>query len=116
MGLRLVAHYYDRSEAFVVQSALEAAGVAVFMENFNQIALQPLSEIALGGFRLMVIDEELPAALAVLKEAIAKPTPCDEVLRVRLHPVPFLVFHGVQFFFFALVVWVPMRSSRWESA
>ncbi|MBY0567290.1 MAG: DUF2007 domain-containing protein [Hyphomonadaceae bacterium] len=116
MGLGLVARYYDRSEAFVVRSALEAAGVAVFMENYNQIALKPFSELALGGFRVLVIEEDLPAALAVLEEALANPAPCDQVLRTRHFTVAFLAFHAVQIFLVGLVLWVPMRTYRWEAA
>ncbi len=116
MGLRLVAHYFDRSEAFVVRSTLEAAGVAVFMENYNQVALKPFSEVALGGFRLMVIEEELSAALSVLKEAAANPASCDQVLQTRHYPVSFLAFHIAQVLMVGLILWIPMRTYRWQPA
>jgi hypothetical protein len=114
MGLRLVAHYFDRSEAFVVCSALEAAGVVTFMENYNQVALKPFSEIALGGFRIMVVDEDLPDALDVLREAMAHPTPCEEQLVVHHFAWAFSAFHLLQWWFFGLVIWVPMRRYSWE--
>lgn len=72
MGLRLVAHYYDRVEALVVSSALDAAGVPNFVENFNQMAVKPFEEVALGGYRLMVCEQDLQYALDVLAEARAK--------------------------------------------
>lgn len=69
MGLGLVAHYFDRNEALIAVSVLGAAGLAGFLINSAQISVQPFHEVALGGFRLMVVDEELEAALAVLQEA-----------------------------------------------
>ncbi len=69
MGLRLVARYYDRMEAVVVSAALDAAGIPNWLENYNQIWIQPFHDIALHGFRLMVVDEDLAAALATIKEA-----------------------------------------------
>jgi hypothetical protein len=113
MGLRLVAHYFDRAEAFVVHSALDAAGVAAFLENHNQVALKPFSEIALGGFRLMVADEDLSVALDVLREAVASPTPCDERLVVRHYPWSFAFFHLMQWYLVGLFFWVPMRRYCW---
>ncbi|MFZ2030406.1 MAG: hypothetical protein WAU68_08880 [Vitreimonas sp.] len=74
MGLRPVAHYYDRVEALVVSSALDAAGVPNFVENFNQVAVKPFEEIALGGYRLMVCEQDLQYALEVIDEARAKPS------------------------------------------
>lgn len=114
MGLRLVAHYFDRPEAFVARSALEAAGVVSFLENYNQIALKPFSEIALGGFRLMVVDEDLPVALSVLREALAHPAPCEEELVTRHYPVSFVIVHFLQWWFIGILVWIPMRLHRWR--
>jgi hypothetical protein len=73
MGVRLGAHYLDRSEAVVVKSMLDAAGLAVFLHGHELIAMRPFGEIGFGGFRLVVREEDLAATLAVLEEARAKP-------------------------------------------
>jgi hypothetical protein len=72
MGLRLVAHYYDRMEALIVSATLDAAGVPNFVENYNQVALKPFEEIALGGYRLMVCEQDLDIALNIIGEARTK--------------------------------------------
>src|SRR5688572_3891151 len=72
MGLRLLAHFYDQNEAVIVASVLDAAGIPVFTENYLQNVAQPFSQIGLGGYRLMVCEEDLDAALAVLGEARRK--------------------------------------------
>ena len=72
MGLRLVARFYERSEAVVASAAVDAAGLPNWLENFNQIAVQPFWEIALHGFRLVVVEDDLAAALSVIEEAKQK--------------------------------------------
>jgi len=69
MGLRLVAHYYDRNEALIALGAVEAAGLVAFLENQAQMSVVPLEEVARGGYRLMVPEQELDDAIAVLQEA-----------------------------------------------
>lgn len=115
MGLRLVAHYLDRSEAVVVSSVLDAAGVPNFIENFQQVWVHPLEEIAMGGFRLMVRKEDLSVALEILREARANPAPCEEVLTVRHFPLTFAIFHMAQLMLVGLFLWVPMRQYLWRS-
>lgn len=73
MGLRLVAHYYDRVEALIVSATLDAAGVPNWVENYLQNAVQPFYEIGLGGFRVMVCEQDVINALDVLSEARAMP-------------------------------------------
>lgn len=80
MGLRLVAHYYDRSEALIVTAALDAAGIPAFLENYHQVHNQPLSEIALGGYRLMVVLDDIDGAVSVLREARSAPLVDGEAL------------------------------------
>lgn len=108
MALRLLAHFYDRNEALIVRGALEAAGVLTFLENFEQIALQPLHEIALGGVRLMVRDEDLSDALAVLSEARRHRVFEGERLSQNKHlAASLLVMMGTGMF-------LPFRTSRWH--
>jgi hypothetical protein len=83
MGLRLVAHYYDRIDALIVSGALDAAGVPNFLHGYDLVALQPFREIALGGYRLMVCEEDLAAALDVIHEAQARRSFEGERLSIR---------------------------------
>jgi hypothetical protein len=73
MGLRLVAHYYDRVEALIVSATLDAAGVPNWIENYFQNSTQPFHEIALGGYRVMVRTEDVSDALEIIAEARAAP-------------------------------------------
>lgn len=107
MGLRLVAHYLDRYEAVIVAAALDAAGVPVFVENYHQVSAQPFSEIALGGFRLMVCEQDLGDALAVIGEARRKSSFEGERLSKQALLIPTLAL----FFLFGLLM--PLRSYRW---
>jgi hypothetical protein len=73
MGLRLVAHYYDRSEAYVARSVVEAAGLLTFLHDEGWIRSFPNYVGALGGYRLMVSEIDLEDAIALLTEAKANP-------------------------------------------
>ena len=73
MGLGLVAHYYDRAEALIVSATLDAAGVPNWVENYHQNVLQPFHEIALGGYRVIVVCEGLSDAVALIHEARRAP-------------------------------------------
>ena len=108
MGLRLVARYYDRSEAFIALGALEAAGVVAFLENHVQISVVPFEEIARGGYRLMIPDEELNDAIAVLTEAKRKRSFEGERLSQRAYLVPALLL------FLLIGVPLPFRTSKWH--
>ena len=110
MGLRLVAHYCDRVEALIAFSALDAAGVPVFLESFNLITMDMGYLGAVGGFRLVVCEEDLADALSVLEEAREWPLKEGERLQVE-----FDLLNGV----FSMVVGAPtsapapIRGRRW---
>ena len=110
MGLRLVAHYYDRNEALIVSAALDAAGVPTFLENHEQNANLPFEQIALGGFRVMVCEQDLAAALGVLEEARRASSFEGEQLSQRTFWVPSLLL--------VLLTGIPLpfRISRWSQA
>ena len=114
MGLRLVARYYDRSEAVVASAALDAAGMPNWIESFNQIAVQPFWEIALHGYRLMVVEEELAAALSVIEEA--RRTRSFEGERLSKHHltlVTFVLFFATGFWF-ADTLFLPLQRHKWH--
>lgn len=108
MGLRLLAHFYERNEALIVCGALESEGVVVFVENQNQVAVQPLSEIALGGYRIMVREEELGDAVAILEEARRNPSVDGGLLKQRTFILLSLLLMVL------LGVFLPLRISSWS--
>lgn len=83
MGLRLVAHYYDRSEAYVARSVLEDAGMLALIPNDQVLRMVPYYTMAFGGYRLLVCEEELEDAVALLRDAVAHPLNDGEKLVVR---------------------------------
>ena len=108
MGLALLAHYFDSNEALIVGAALDAAGIPNFIENYRQISIQPFYEIALGGHRLMVCEEDLADAIAVLDEARRKRSFEGERLSQRTYLFVSLLL--------LLVLFAPMpiRTSKWR--
>ncbi len=109
MGLSLVAHYYERNEAHIALSVLDAAGVVAFLENQAQNSVSIFEEIARGGYRLMVPEEELDKALSVLAEARANPLREGEQLTQRTFIFLSLLLMIVAF------VFMPLRTSRWRN-
>jgi len=108
MGLRLVAHFYERNEALIALGVLEAAGLVAFLENQAQMSVLPLEEIARGGYRLMAPQEEVEAAVAVLREARRKRSFEGE----RLSQRTFLALALLMFF--SIGVFLPFRTSKWH--
>lgn len=113
MGLQLVAHYFDRIEALIAESALDAAGIPVFMHSSALLTVDPAYTIAVGGFRLLVCGEDLQAALAVLEEARRNPLHEGEPLNVELN-----FLNGVLSFLVGGVCGAPapIRTRRWGAA
>ncbi len=108
MGLELLARFYDRNEALIAAGALEAAGIAVFVDNAALMSIKPLHEIAYGGYRLMVPAQELSAAIAVIEEARRKRSFEGERLSQR-------TYLGVSFLLLALIgCFLPFRTSKWH--
>lgn len=108
MALRLVAHYYERNEALIVLGALHAAGVLAFLQNHGHNSVAPFNVLALGGFRLMVPEEELPAALAVVEEALRTRSFEGERLSQRTYIALSL------FLLFTIGMFMPFRTSTWH--
>lgn len=111
MGLRLLAVLYERNEALLLRSVLDAAGLLVFLENADQIAVQPFSAIGLGGYRVMVVEEELDAALAVVSEARRNRLFEGERLTRHHVIVPHLLLSALGQFW---VWYFPIRRHSWR--
>ena len=110
MGLRLVAVFYDRSEAMVAAGALDASGIPTFVQNYWHNSVRPFGEIALGGYRMMVCEEDLAGALAVIEEARAKRS--FEGERLTTHA---LIEVSLLLFVLSGVL-IPFRWHRWRDA
>jgi|CXWL01.1.fsa_nt_gi hypothetical protein len=109
MGLRIVARLYDQSEALVMSSALEAAGVPHWLYGAPQCRVDPYSEIAYDGYKIVVCEEELDSAIAVISEALSAPVHEGGRLSTRhLTLASLLLF----FLFFGVVM--PLKIRRWH--
>lgn len=83
MGLSLVAHYFERSEAFVARSVIEAEGMLAYLHNEDWLRFYPQYVGPLGGYRLMVSEHDLEDAVAVLTEAQLNPLLDGECLELH---------------------------------
>ncbi|MES1199109.1 MAG: hypothetical protein ABUS48_03925 [Pseudomonadota bacterium] len=110
MGLRLLAHYYDLNEALIVKSALDSAGVCAFLHGYpvSAIAISPWDRIAMGGFRIMVVQEELMVALAAMREARLSQSFEGERLAVNHHTILSLIAS-----YFFLGIPLPLTTRKW---
>jgi len=107
MVMRLLAHYFDRNEALIVNGALTAAGVPNFL-NSPALGILPFHDIALGGHRIMVPEEEVENAIALLEEAWRMRSFEGERLSQQSHfAKSFLVYYltGLP---------LPFRTSQWH--
>lgn len=68
MGVVVLAKFSSLPEAVIAKSVLEAEGIGVVMPEQGLVAGQ-LDAGVMGGWRLLVIDEELEAARQILIDA-----------------------------------------------
>lgn len=111
MGLRLVAHYYDRSEAFVARSVIEAQGMLAILHNEDWLRMQPYYLGPLGGYRLVVSDIDLDDAVSLLREAQLNPILEGERLELDGNLVERVL--GLMLGWFSGGVPTSLRQSRW---
>lgn len=91
MGLRVVARMYDRSEALVMSTCLETAGVPHWTYGYELICINPFNEISYDGFKIVVCDEDIESALRVLQEARSRPLFDGERLSTHTLMIPSLL-------------------------
>jgi len=72
-NLKIIAEYGTPEEAHLLRNRLEAAGIQGFLENEITASAWHLSN-ALGGVKLLVAEEDLEAARAVLAPSAERPT------------------------------------------
>lgn len=112
MGLRTIARLYDRSEALVMSSCIEAAGIPHWVFGAEMININPFHEIAYDGYKITVCDDDVEGALAVLDEARSNPLLEGERLSKQHVIVPHLLLTFLLGWFW---VWaVPVRLYRWR--
>lgn len=68
MAVVVLAKFTSFPEAMVAKSLLEAEGIGVVMPENGLVAGQ-LDASVMGGWRLLVIDEELEEARSILRDA-----------------------------------------------
>lgn len=68
MALILLARFASLPEAMVVRALLEAEGVDAFMPEQGLVAAE-LDAGVMGGWRLMVDEDDVEAAQRILKDA-----------------------------------------------
>jgi hypothetical protein len=108
MGLRLIESYFDRSEALVARGALEAAGVSIFLRNFELISIYPFHEVVYGGFQIWSAEEDVEAAVSVLRESLRRPLLEGERLSTHTFMIPSLAL------FFLGGLLMPLKMRRWH--
>jgi hypothetical protein len=112
MGLRVIARLSDRSEALVMSSCLDAAGLPHWVFGAELININPFHEIAYHGYRIVACEDDLEVALAVLTEARAKPLLDGERLSKQHIIVPHML---LTFLLGWLWVWaIPLRRYAWH--
>jgi hypothetical protein len=82
MGLRLLTVFFDRSEALVARSALDAAGIFTALHNLDILVTAPYYTLGLGGYRLLVCEDDIEAASSIVAEALGNPALAHERLKV----------------------------------
>jgi hypothetical protein len=114
MGLRVAAQSYDRSEALVMSSCLDAAGVIHWVFGAELININPFHEITYDGYRIVVCEGDFQSAAGVLREARAKPLLEGERLSKQHIIVPHMLATFLLGWFW---VWaIPLRRYVWHRA
>ena len=83
MGVRLAALAFERGEALVISATLDAAGIPNWIYWYNSLWNTPARLLLYDGFQIVVAEESLEEAGAVLKEALENPCADAEMLTVR---------------------------------
>lgn len=63
----LLKTFQQPHEAYIIMSRLEEEGIPVIIADENAIWASPFYSLAIGGVRMMVRQEDFPAAVELLK-------------------------------------------------
>lgn len=97
-----------------MSSCLDAAGVPHWVFGAELININPFHDIAYEGYRIVVGDDDLPLAIAVLTEARATSLLEGERLSKRAIIVPHLLVTLLYFPFGFWVWYFPLRRFTWH--
>lgn len=98
----------------VASATLDASGVPNWLEGFHQVANQPFHEIALQGYKLMVVEEDTAAAVEVLREAMRTRSFEGERLSIEHRLVATIALWLITGFGFATPLFLPLRRHKWH--
>lgn len=77
MALAVVARFYDLNEASIAASALRSAGLSAEVFDDHWATMNWMARTALGGFRVMLPQDELAAGVELLR-SLPEPEPLAE--------------------------------------
>ena len=92
-----------------MSSALEAAGVPHWLYGAPQCRVDPFSEIAYDGYKIVVCDEDLDSAVGAIGEALSAPVREGE----RLSTQHFTLISLLLYFVFPGLL-LPLKVRRWH--
>lgn len=65
-----IANIYSPEEAFCVRACLRSAGIYCVLQNEHHLSSAPWMRVALGGYRLLVLEDEADQAKSVIENAL----------------------------------------------
>ncbi|MDB5468807.1 MAG: hypothetical protein JWR84_367 [Caulobacter sp.] len=77
MGLAVVARFYDLNEATIAASVLRSAGLSPQVFDDHWASMNWMARSALGGFRVLLPQDELAAGVELLR-SLPEPEPLPE--------------------------------------
>lgn len=80
-----IAHIYDPEEAFCVRAYLRSAGVYCVLQNEHHLGSAPWMRVALGGYRLLVVDDEAEDAKSLIENALGAEQFSDNLAAFSRH-------------------------------
>lgn len=72
-----LAIFYDPEEALCAQGAVRAGGCFTLLQNEHHLATAPWLRVALGGYRLCVLEDDAERARLVLGNALDDTVPAE---------------------------------------
>jgi hypothetical protein len=78
MSLRRIDTAFDLLEAHIIAGMLEAEGIAAYVFDTGFVRQDWFKAIAYGGYRIMVADEDVPAAIARIQRYRDDTTPLSD--------------------------------------
>jgi hypothetical protein len=107
--LATVESYFSPNDAYMARLKLESAGIQVFLDNENLVAVNPLYGPATGGIKLRVPAEQAKEALQIISNTSLPTCPSCTSQNVSQKPVSKVLFL-VALLCLTLPLWLIRRS------